>query len=330
MIKKVLGRMLMVIAATTMLTACNDSKREVNVSSGVIVVDESFENIISQEIDVFEYAHPNNLIVPRYCTQAECVDSLFSGNTRAAIIGRELTKEERLSLKRKYSSMRSMQIAVDAVAFIMNPDNGVERASVREIREILTGKITRWKDLDPNGPDARIDVYIDAPGSGLATYMRDSVLDGAAFGPNVYSAGSLANVFEKVKERPGAIGIIGVSWLTRDLNVDSLALKDRVEELQNGAPIQGQEINDRMDASGVKVLAVMRDDAMTYKPYQQYIYDGSYPFTRPIYMITTSSPIGALGKFYTFVTSNDGQRLIMKTGVMPARMNVEIYEVVRK
>lgn len=328
MAKKLFARMMLVMLAVGVLTACDDKKRT-DVSSATIVCDENFENIISQEIDVFEYVYPKNFIIPTYCTQAVCIDSLFSGNTRTAIIGRDLTKDERIALKKKYSNSRSMQIAVDAVAIILNPENEVDRASVSEIRDILTGKITRWNELDPRGADRRIDVYIDNAGSGIATYMRDSVLDGKAFGPNIYSAGTLANVFEKVKERPGAMGIIGVSWLTRDLTVDTMAIKERVAQLQSEEPIEGQAINDRMDASGVNVMAIV-NDGLTYKPYQQYIYDGSYPFTRPIYMVTTGSPVGAVGKFYTFVTSNDGQRLIMKTGVMPARMQVQVYEVVTK
>ncbi len=66
---------------------------------------------------------------------------------------------------------------------------------------------------------------------------------------------------------------------------------------------------------------------MAYAPTQENIYSGDYPLTRPIYMITTASPGGPLGGFYSFVTGKDGQRLIMKTGIMPARVNVQIYEV---
>jgi phosphate transport system substrate-binding protein len=169
----------------------------------------------------------------------------------------------------------------------------------------------------------------DNEGSGLATFMRDSVLNGAAFGPNVHSVGSVQKVFDTVTEHKGTLGVIGVSWLTRDLNVDTISVEKRVAELQDDKAVVGQEINDRMDASGVKVLGIMRDDALRYKPYQQYIYDGSYPLTRPIYMITTGSPAGAVGRFYTFVTSTEGQRLIMKTGILPARVQVNVYEVSR-
>lgn len=316
------------LAALTALTGCDDKKRT-DISTATMVCDNSFENIMEQEIDIFEYTHPKNFVLCRYVSQAEAIDSLVQGNTRTAVIGRDLTKEERVALKKKYPALRSMKIAVDAVALIINDENAVDFVSTRELGDILAGTTTRWNDLSPDGADREINVVFDNQGSGLATYMRDSLLDGRQFGPNVRTVGSIEKVFETVKEHPGAMGVIGVSWLTRDLNVDTTSIDLRVKELQSDDPVVGQEINDRMDNSGVKVMAVMRNDALRYKPYQQYIYDGSYPLTRPMYMITTGSPVGAAGKFYTFVTSSDGQKLIMKTGILPARMQVNVYEVSR-
>ncbi|MEE1207941.1 MAG: substrate-binding domain-containing protein [Muribaculaceae bacterium] len=317
---------LALLAALLTLSACDDKKRT-DVSTATLVCDNSFENIMKQEIDVFEYVHPKNFILCRYVPQAEAFDSLFKGNTRTAVVGRDLTKDERISLKKKYPNLRSMKIAVDAVALITNPENRVDMVSLSELRDILEGRTTRWSELSPMGDDRNINVVFDSQGSGLATFMRDSVMGGAKFGPNVTAAGSIDSVFSVVKHHKGAIGVIGVSWLTRDLEVDTTAMAEKVKELQSDKAVVGQEINDRMDASGVNVLAVMNSDARACKPYQQYIYDGSYPLTRPIYMITTGSPVGAVGRFYTFVTSTEGQKLIMKTGILPARMQVNVYEV---
>ena len=317
---------LALLAALLTLSACDDKKRT-DVSTATLVCDNSFENIMKQEIDVFEYVHPKNFILCRYVPQAEAFDSLFKGNTRTAVVGRDLTKDERISLKKKYPNLRSMKIAVDAVALITNPENRVDMVSLSELRDILEGRTTRWSELSPMGDDRNINVVFDSQGSGLATFMRDSVMGGAKFGPNVTAAGSIDSVFSVVKHHKGAIGVIGVSWLTRDLEVDTTAMAEKVKELQSDKAVVGQEINDRMDASGVNVLAVMNSDARACKPYQQYIYDGSYPLTRPIYMITTGSPVGAVGRFYTFVTSTEGQKLIMKPGILPARMQVNVYEV---
>ncbi len=79
----------------------------------------------------------------------------------------------------------------------------------------------------------------------------------------------------------------------------------------------------------MKVLALMRnDDRRAYRPYQQNIYDGSYPLTRSIYMITLAHSGSPAGGFYSFVTSYSGQKIIMKTGVLPARMQINVVELI--
>ena len=80
--------------------------------------------------------------------------------------------------------------------------------------------------------------------------------------------------------------------------------------------------------NSVKVLRVLNSSAVACKPYQQNIYDGSYPLFRQIYMIITS-PNGTLSHgFYSFVTSRNGQKIILKTGVMPAVIQPQIVELV--
>ena len=315
------------MTAAVLLTSCSEHKKK-DVSSATIVCDESFQNIMKQEIDVFEYVYPKNFILCNYVPQAVAVDSLLTGNTRTAIIGRDLTKDERKARKQKYPNVRSMKIAVDAVALIVNPENEINSLSLKELGEIMRGEIKRWNEIAPEGADLPVNVIFDNSGSGLATYMRDSLLNGANFGPNVASAGSVPNVIKMVQDRKSAIGVIGVSWLTPDLELDSLAMDSKVAELQSDQAVDGGAINDRLDRSGVKVLKLMsKYEAIAYKPYQQYIYNGSYPLTRPMYIITTGSPINAVGKFYTFITSNDGQKLIQMTGIMPARMQVHAVEL---
>lgn len=332
-IRKFAGAVAVVSMLTTIATSCggDGTKKQKSVSSMTLVCDEAFRNIMDQEIEVFEYVCPNNFVLCNYVPQAVAVDSLLSGQTRNAIIGRDLSALERKALKQKFSNVRSMKIAVDAVALIVNPENQISSLSMKEIGQILSGQITRWDQISPEGANAPINVVFDNRGSGLATYMRDSLLNGREFSDNVVSIGSVEKVFNTVRDRKDVMGVIGVSWLTRNLEErDTTDIAERVRDLQKGEAVNGVDINERMDNSGVKVLAVMRNDALSYKPYQQYIYDGNYPLTRPIYLISTAGMVGCAHRFYAFITGNDGQRLIMRTGVMPARMHINVYEVTTK
>lgn len=317
-----------------------DKKKQTTPTEGSMTIycDNSFEDVLEELISVYEYRYPKTHILSRYTTQIEAVDSLLADNTRSIIIARDLTAQEKAQLKNKGRNVRSKMLAVDAVALIVNTENPVDYLSYNEISEILTGNISKWNEIDPRWsermpkhPELPVSVYFDSPGSSLALYMSDSLTNNRPFGKNIIDAGSVKEVFEKVKSRKGAIGVVGVSVLTRDLEENNMTTEERVAALSNDtSTVDGDAINKRMDKAGVKTLGVIRYEPMPLKPYQQYIYDGRYPLTRQIYMITTASPGGLAGGFYSYCLGVDGQRIIMRTGVLPARVNRNVVELVQK
>lgn len=286
-------------------------------SSGIatIVCDDGFENIMNQEIDVFEYNCKGNAnIIPYYVPEKACVDSLLDLKTKTIVITRELTEKEKAYLVSQKKHPRSNRIAVDAIALIVNPQNSVEILSISEIADILTGRVTRWDEIEPSKL-GEIQVVFDNEGSSTVKYMRDSVMNGQQFGPNVYAQHSSAEVFRQVQMRKNAIGVIGVSWISTDMRTRDLSREERIQSLSQ------QDTTVTEFDTNVKVLKVRRDDSLrAFKPYQAYIYDGSYPLYRSIYMITTGVNGSLSHGFYSFVTGTLGQKIIQRTGVLPARV----------
>lgn len=298
------------------LTSCRKDPTNTSTSGlATIVCDASFENIMNQEIDVFEYTSRGNAnIIPYYVSEKACVDSLLDLNTKTIVIPRDLTKKEKEYLDAKNRHARSNMIAVDAIALIVNKENPVEILSLSEIRDILTGKIKKWGELEPTKL-GDIQVVFDDEGSSTVQYMRDSIMKGEKFAENVYAQHSNKEVFDQVQMRRGAIGIIGVSWISSDMRTRDLSRDERIKSLEQ----QDTTVAD-FDPS-VKVLKVRRDDEVrAYKPYQAYIYDGSYPLYRSIYMITTGVNGSLSHGFYSFVTGTIGQKIIQRTGILPARV----------
>lgn len=312
--------------------SCIEPQKKGNSSTSgtaTFVCDNTFENIFEQEVDVFEYQYPDAHLLVRYATQTEAFDSLFTMNTRTIVAARDITPEERRALTAKYRNerdanvnVRSARIAVDAIAFIVNPENTCEKLTVSEIADIISGRTTQWNDLEPSDLGA-IRVIVDQTGSSLGTYLRDSVLHGGNLGENVYSAGSIPEVFNIVERNKNAIGVLGVSWISSDMDSADISREELAQSVLAEGPVMGTTLTQR-----VKVLKINRDNEVrAYKPYQQYIYDGSYPFFRSIYMITTASTSNVAGGFYSFVTGPIGQKIIMKTGIMPAHVSIQRVEL---
>lgn len=317
---------ILTLAATSCLKYEKDPHSSTS-GTTTMVCDDSFENIFKQEVDVFEYQYPDAHILVRYGTQAEAFDSLFSMNTRTIVACRDLTPEEKRALKARYKNdrganvnVRSAKIAVDAVAFIVNPKNNVEKVSVKELGDILSGSTSHWNELQPSDR-GNIKVVLDRSGSSLATYLSDSLLQGRPLGPTVFAAGSVAEVFKVVEKDPDAIGVLGVSWITSDLDKPDVSREDLAKSVLGDEPVIGTGLSER-----VKVLKVYRPGyAQAYKPYQQYIFDGSYPLFRQIWMITTASTSNVAGGFYSFVTGPIGQKIILKTGILPSHVrNIQV------
>ena len=306
-----------VAASAMMMLSCDRHKPTDSSTSGIttLICDATIKNVISQEVDVFEFTYPKASIMTWYTDEHSSIDSLVTMKSSLIITARQLTDKQKEYLKSQNRNVRTQQIAVDAIAIIVNPANNIDELSIGELREIMTGKAERWDDVFPSKL-GKIQVVFDHAGSSTVKYVTDSLLRGEKFTSEVYACENSEEVFREVEKRKNAIGVIGVSWITADLenaDTDNRTMQQKVADLQKND-------TSAIDfTSRIKVLKIRRDNCPTaYKPYQLYIYEGNYPLYRSIY-VTTTAPNGSLAHgFYSFLTGFIGQKIILGTGVMPA------------
>lgn len=326
MLRKIHEIVLSTTVGAIVLTACGNRSTEATDTptsgTAVIACDESFQRIMEQEIDVFEFSYPKAFILARYIPENDCIDSIVNGKVRLAVTTRELTQTETEYMKSKGRTPRTTRIAVDAIAVIANPNNPIEDLTVSDLRRILSGEITAWDKVEPFNNSGDINIVFDNARSSTVNCIKDLVMDGTKFGNNVYAQNSNARVFETVSEMKGALGIIGVSWISSDLSKADLTTEELARSLEKN------DTTVTTFSSDIKVLSVAGPDKLTgVKPYQAYIYDGSYPLFRSVYMISTAAQ-GSLAKgFANFVTGFAGQKLIQQTGILPGAMHPRIVQV---
>lgn len=315
------------------VSSCGEIKKGAYAKgSDNIFCDDGFKNILEEEIEVFEFTYPESSILPFYVSEQEAIDTLLSDNTQAIIVTKELTKDQIAYMKNKYKRIvRQKCIAVDAVALITNKQNNIESLSMEEIGEILNGKITRWSQLGGNDTTT-IKIVFDNPGSSTVSYMRDRFLPPNAKisdNPNAYAQKNNASVFDVVKKDKDALGIISVSWLGDDLSAaQNVPIEQRYEDYKNEKETVATELTTEVNV--LKVSNPVEDNdfnPIAYKPYQVYINSGEYPLFRKVYMISTASKSSVINTFYMFVTGFAGQKIITKTGILPAEMNLRVVEL---
>lgn len=293
-----------------------------------ICCDESFRNILDQEVQVFEYNYPDASIMVNYTDEAAAFDSLMRKSVDLIITTRDLTDTQRDILQKQGRAHRSRKIAVDAVAVIVNTANDIDELTVSELKEVLTGQSRKWGDLFPTTLKRdSIKIVLDQSGSGLVRYLKDQFTNGKDFGSSisVYAQKSSQGVFEAVMNTKNAIGFVGVSWITADMKASEMTIEQRVEQLKSHNEVSVIDFTDK-----IKVLAIRADDQITArKPYQAYINTGEYPLFRTIWAIDASAGGTLDHGFFSFLTGAIGQKIILQTGILPAAEPVRYVEAVK-
>ena len=81
-------------------------------------------------------------------------------------------------------------------------------------------------------------------------------------------------------------------------------------------------------------MAVSSDSVATvensYKPFQAYLFYGYYPLTRSVFIILNDPRSSLPSGLTKFLTSDRGQRIILKSGLVPATQPVRIVHTKEK
>lgn len=296
-----------------LLSACQGKPKDSRTdtyTSGVIAIaaDESFRPIVQEEIDVFEGLTPLAGIVPRYVTEVEAVNLLLKDSLRLAITSRRLTPEEMNSFNSRKFFPQEIKIAIDGLALITNPNNQDSLITVNELRSILTGETKRWKELYPSSRLGDIRLVFDNKNSSTVRFAADSICKGAPLSSDLKALKTNREVIDYVARTPNAIGIIGVNWLSDRNDSTGLSFSCEVRLMSVSAAAEATPQN-------------------SFKPYQAYLYYGDYPLTRSIYALLNDPRSALPWGFASFLASDRGQRIILKSGLVPATQPVRVVNV---
>lgn len=300
---------LFIITLLSCQTKSNDKFTDTN-SSGVIpiAVDISFEPIIKEEIAVFESQFLEAQIIPHFTNEVNAIDLLIKDSVRVAIATRPLSDKEVNYLKENKFSPRSYKLATDGIALIVNNSNPDTLMSVVDLKRILTGKAKDWKDIYPNSKLGTFKVVFDNPNSSTVRYAIDSICVGEKISQDLNAQSTNEEVINYVSKTKNAIGVIAVNWLDNAKDTTNLTFNSSIRVMS----VSNQEVATPIDS---------------YKPFQAYLYYGNYPLSRSIYIIL-NDPRGTLPSSFTnFLTSDRGQRIILKTGLVPATQPIRIVSV---
>ena len=281
-------------------------------AASVLVADESFYPILDEELYYFQNQTLDS-ITPRYINEQDAVAKLMKLEAWLAFTARDFTPKERPNLiDRKYLP-RTIPIAYDGLAIIVNNTNPDTCITVKDFARILKGEVSQWKDIYPQSKLGEIDVVFDNPLSSTVRWCVDSILGGQQFSAkNIGAVKSSAAVVDYVENHSNALGIIGSNWLNDKRDTTNVTFKKNITVM------------------GVSKM----DSAKSYnswKPYQYYLYNGNYPLCRTIYaLLNDPRPNGVPTSFAHFCQLPKGQKIILRAGLLPRSANMNVRDVIIK
>ncbi|KIA98701.1 MULTISPECIES: PstS family phosphate ABC transporter substrate-binding protein [unclassified Flavobacterium] len=251
-----------------------------------ITVDETLVPIVEDQVLIFESTYDAKIAIkPK--SEAELINDLLNQKATVAFTARDLTKEEREVFNKKKIAPRVTPVATDAIAFISNKDNNDTLIALKTVINLMQGK-----------PEASIKgLVFDNPNSSTVRYLK--TLAGTKDIPKegVFSFKTNEEVIKFVSENKGMVGVVGVNWLSQP----SPKMKDFVAKV-NVLSVKG--------LTSDKFVA----------PTQNNIAEGTYPLARDLYIINCQGYSGLGIGFASFVGGDIGQRIVLKSGLLPIRV----------
>jgi phosphate transport system substrate-binding protein len=264
----------------------NTNKESILKGSATVLVDETLTPIIEDQVAVFESNYDAKIkIISK--SESEIVISLFKDKSGIAVLTRNLTIEENKIFEQKKITPKITKFATDAIAFISNKATNDTLIDLQHVVEFMKG----------NQSSTIKGLVFDNPNSSTVRYMN--TLAGVKKIPEkgVYSFKTNQEVIKFVAQNKGMIGVLGVNWLSQPMP-------------------EMQEYIEKVNVLSVKSLL----GGNYYSPSQNNIAEGKYPLARDLYIINGQGYSGLGMGFASFVAGDIGQRIILKSGLLPVRV----------
>ncbi|MHC1703149.1 MAG: PstS family phosphate ABC transporter substrate-binding protein [Tenuifilaceae bacterium] len=273
-----------------------------------ISVDESYQPIIDSEIYAFSSFYHYAKITPQYKPEVDIINDLMNDSVKLIVTNKQLSEEQIKTLRDTLIIARTTAFAFDALALIVNKENRDTLLTYNNVKDIFLGNIKTWKDINPKSKLDKISAVFDNTKSGNIRYFKEKFEIAGKLPDNFYAVNTNEEVIKFISKNRNALGIISVNWIS---DKDDPRSREFTKDIR------------------VMAISPSYDNTSFYMPEQGAIYDKSYPFTREVYFISRETFAGLGTGFVQWVTHDQGQRIILKSGLVPSVSPIRLIQVKR-
>ena len=264
-----------------------DKKDDILSGELPVSVDETILPLFLEQKEVFESSYYNARIAVQPNPEIQAINALLKGDANIAFLTRELTKEEGKYFEKKSIQARVYPVAYDGIVLVTNVGSADTSMRVDEIIGLLQGNKVKETRL----------VFDNLNSSILRYFVNRGKIEKVA---NTYveAMHDSKEVLAEIAKTTGKIGFISYNQY--------LSLKSSFTEMDK-----------------IRILSVLNEEGGRSRyvlPSQASLSTDEYPLKRTIYVLNYQPNMGLGVGFSAFMTGDRGQRIVLKSGLLPATM----------
>ena len=238
---------------------------------------------IRNQVYTFEQIYFNAKVNVKYVNEKQAIEGLYNDSCEVIVISRVLSTDEIKKFNAENIYPTQICVAKSALAFVVAVNNTDSVISIDKIKRIISGEETSYN------------MVFDNNNSSTTCFLKDSMLQGKAFGKNCFAVKNTAELINHISKNKNTIGALDYAWLS-DSN-DSLS---------------------KVFLKSIKILAVAINGSKTaYMPDQSNIKTGDYPLCRWVYTFRRSTGFTLSTGFSLFIAGRKGQIMFLQQGLIP-------------
>lgn len=299
------------LLATILFLSCNQMGKQAIDETPTrgnikISVDESYQLIIDSQLFAFTSFYPYAKITPQYKPEYDVINDFMNDSVKLIVSNKQLTEQQIKTLRDTLIIARTTAFAFDAIALITNKENLDTLMTYNDVKNIFLGNAKTWKEFNKDSKLDKISVVFDNSKSGNVRYFKEKFDIKSNLPDNFYALNNNEEVISFIKKNRNALGIISVNWIS---DKDDPQIRKFRKDMN------------------VLAISPEYDNTSYFFPEQGAIYNKSYPFTREVFLISRETFSGLGSGFVQWVTHDQGQRIVLKSGLVPSVAPIRLIQV---
>lgn len=277
-------KIIIVIFAVILIYGCEEKKETSTKGSLTIYVDETVFPLVNIQANAFSQLYKDAKLNVVTVSAREGIAKIVNKESEIFISSREFNEEEKTVSKKNKLELKTLKFCYDGIAVITSYETFLDKMKFDEVKKLLSGKYEQAAAIMPGR------------NSGIFEYLQNEVMQSDNFA-DVEIAPSEVDVVNTVKRNKNKIGFVGYNILNGSSGVKILNLGLREQSGINDAYLE---------------------------PHPGYFVQKLYPLSRLILIYMNEINLGLASGFASFLTGNEGQKLVLENKLGPATVPVRI------